>query len=902
MKQLDKIVQNLEPKERSIHLEENQMILSNFLALRDKSKKDLEHCVTEIYEKVSVVNSLKTSHLYENDMEMIKTEVKNKTNNFEKKWTEKVTYLENTSAYAKFKMKCRSICQEIDVFLNNSNNLSKDQNQGMDSLRHLMIKVNESEADGQVLKKSAPSYKDEIDFIISDLSIMKEKLSVHQKTMEREAEAFKQICCLLEDWTSFFNNSCKKVNEFSSSVHSFCVQSKSSECYGDIVKDTEKLSNDLMILKKELQNKNHEFLMTVKPKISSFQNHKEGTMFSEMENKMLENIKIINSSLENLESLKNEIRLKKKEAELETKLKLEADKLAAKAKEETDKAIEAAIAKVPPRPPTPELDPRPVAPIFTTGLTDLVISEGDGCCFHAEVSGIPEPIITWFKDGIPVEKNTDYISEHEKGVCKLTIEESMKEDSANWSVRASNKAGYSESHAKLTVKEVKPLVQHFPPQFLESLHDCTVKEGAILELKCKIDGKPCPSVSWYKNGVCIDKSKHYNIGEENGHCVLRIEKAYLEDASEFTCKISNILGQNHSVSKVTVMPKEPIFAPKFEKPLENIVTRPGDEIYMECTISGTPTPVITWFKDDRLLKSSNDMEIFNDGQRATLRIKEAYPRCAGTYICKGQNIAGEALTTSTIYFKARTPEFSDSETSEENKNQKPAFYIPLFNTELLENEDLSLECSIIGFPAPEITWFKENVILKESKFVHLMQKDEICKLLIKDAKLNQSGTYMVIAKNSFGECKSSCTVKVNSRKITSESQTQTNQENVVTKKANSYTHSVAHASKTQKIVLVESPLKTIIEPKFVEPIQGRMVEEGNSISLTGIFTGNPTPKITWLKENQIIQCNNMTKINNFKNKSSLVIDEVSQNLFLIYFLRTNKFKMTCLAGHRILLW
>ena len=140
---------------------------------------------------------------------------------------------------------------------------------------------------------------------------------------------------------------------------------------------------------------------------------------------------------------------------------------------------------------------------------------------------------------------------------------------------------------------------------------------------------------------------------------------------------------------------------------------------------------------------------------------------------------------------------------------------------------------------------------------------------------------MVIAKNGFGECKSSCTVKVNSRKITSESQTQTNQDNIVSKKANSYTHSVAHASKTQKIILVESPLKNVVEPKFVEPIQGKMVEEGNSLSLHGIFTGNPTPKITWLKENQIIQCTNMTKINHFKNKSSLVIDKVSQNyLFL----------------------
>ena len=34
----------------------------------------------------------------------------------------------------------------------------------------------------------------------------------------------------------------------------------------------------------------------------------------------------------------------------------------------------------------------------------------------------------------------------------MTLEETRKEDSANWTVRASNTAGYAESHAKLTVQ------------------------------------------------------------------------------------------------------------------------------------------------------------------------------------------------------------------------------------------------------------------------------------------------------------------------------------------------------------------------------------------------------------------------------------------------------------------
>jgi hypothetical protein len=62
---------------------------------------------------------------------------------------------------------------------------------------------------------------------------------------------------------------------------------------------------------------------------------------------------------------------------------------------------------------------------------------------QAKVSGQPVPKITWFKDGVPVNQNFGYVSgfDPENGVCSLIIEEALVEDSANWSLRASNAAG-----------------------------------------------------------------------------------------------------------------------------------------------------------------------------------------------------------------------------------------------------------------------------------------------------------------------------------------------------------------------------------------------------------------------------------------------------------------------------
>ena len=527
----------------------------------------------------------------------------------------------------------------------------------------------------------------------------------------------------------------------------------------------------------------------------------------------------------------------------------------------------------PPRPPSPELEPRPVAPVFTKHLMDLVIDEGAKCYLEAEVSGVPVPKITWFKDGIPVATNTDYITGFQEGVCTLEIEESMKEDSANWSVKASNSAGYSESHSKLTVKEIKPVEKQYPPIFLEKLSSSNPKEGEKLVLSCKIDGNPLPVVSWYKNAVCIDKSKNYTIGGENNECVLRIEKVSLEDSSEYTCKLTNCLGQAVSSSTVSVIPREPVVAPQFDKALTNVEARAGQPVMMECSFIGTPTPSVTWYKDNKSLKHYPDVEVVNIGNKSQLKIIEAYPKSAGTYTCKCQNKAGEAITTSTVTFKAKTPEFSDSETSEECRGQKPAFYVPLSNVEAYEDEDVTLECSIIGQPKPDISWYHDNNLIRNSNQYKIVSENETHRLCITSSKAKQSGTYSIKASNTFGECKSSCMLHVKSSKSVSECQTQTQEEKTLVKKSHSYTHSVVSSEHTKKSILHDVEIKAE-EPKFLNPIQGQIIEEGGSLFLEGTFTGKPAPTITWSFNSKVLHDDENVRLSNMKNKSTLRINKV----------------------------
>ena len=84
------------------------------------------------------------------------------------------------------------------------------------------------------------------------------------------------------------------------------------------------------------------------------------------------------------------------------------------------------------------------------------------------------------------------------------------------------------------------------------LKDGIAKEGSPFEFNCEVTGYPPPQVSWFKNGICIDKSRQYIMGEYDGQLVLKVEKVQLEDASEYSCKATSPIGIAETIAKLVV--------------------------------------------------------------------------------------------------------------------------------------------------------------------------------------------------------------------------------------------------------------------------------------------------------------------------------------------------------------
>ena len=868
---MDKTIETLQTsKKGSEGVEDIERNINEFVIKKDLLREKLETIATEIQENLTKLPKLlQPSQSFEADILSIKNDMQNKMNHFEIKWTEELNHLKQTSTILCYEEKKKKACQNIADHLKILLTLEKGNVENMKEFSkknsNLKKTARELISEGKELTKDIPRFTERILLCISGLESSKAELEAADKETEAQLQFQQSYLSKVEELSNLSKLLAKQILFWSSKMTNICLASSSNELNLTISK-AEELKIEIKSFLSGKMKANTELSRETKSLARQIYGDDNVEPLKELEADIAENFRTMKSHMERLESLKSELINKQAEAEKTRRIKEDAERLAAQLAQQKAEAEAARLEAErkeklkkteelpPPRPPSPE-EPRPVAPVFSSGLTDTVITEGVPCRLSAEVSGVPVPKLTWFKDGISVEKNTDYISQFQDGVCSLTIEETMKEDSANWSVRASNKAGYSESHAKLTVQEVKPVVQEFPPLFLSPLADCEAREGDPVELTCKVDGNPFPSVSWYRNGVCLDKSKNYKLTEESGCCTLRLEKIYLEDSSTFTCNIHNPHGQAVSAAKLTVQSLEPVVAPQFSRPLANIVARPGKEILLECSITGSPTPSVTWFRDNKAIRHSKEFALQFDGKTASLKVSEAFPKHAGLYVCKGHNTVGETTSTSTVYFKPNTPDLSDSETSEELRREKskPAFYVPLSNTEAREGEDLVLECVIQANPVCEVCWYHNNTRIKPAANIRFSQEENCYKLHLASLEVSQAGDYRVVGRNSLGESSSSCNLAVKSCRTTSaSSQTQQSQQ------SHRYTHTVTNS-------------KAGAEPKFVSPVQGKMVKVGESLVLEGTVSGQPQPVISWYKDEKEVRTGGNLSIAVTRHHTSLTI-------------------------------
>ncbi|XP_037089116.1 titin-like isoform X2 [Pollicipes pollicipes] len=465
-----------------------------------------------------------------------------------------------------------------------------------------------------------------------------------------------------------------------------------------------------------------------------------------------------------------------------------------------------------------EEEPPPVVPVFTEPLTDQTVQDGVRHTLQARVSGVPAPKVNWQKDGISCDSNPDYAIVHQQGVCTLTIEETLAEDSGVFTCRAWNAAGVAETRAKLTVREAAAEEELAPPIFTRQLTDARAREGRAIQLTATVTGNPLPVVSWLRDGACVDASHDYVITYNNGECSLRIEEALLQDQGVFVCRASNVLGTDQTSAQLRVESRTPSETPRFTTPLSNVMARAGQKLRLECAVRGLPHPQLTWLHNGRPVRDNNDTKMTFDGRRATLTIPEAFPKDAGAYTIVAKNPAGEATCSCSVSVKGRLPtETSDSEMASDMEPVKPSIPVSLRDLTVHSGQRAQLDCVITGQPEPEVIWYCGDQPVKESKDFQLLFHGDRCTLVINCALEGDAGGYSVVAINSAGEARSSCTLHV----------------------------------------LPEEPSQ---KPKFVRLLNDANAVEGQRQVLEVEVTGCPEPIVIWLKDGAEVKSSESMKI------------------------------------------
>ena len=186
----------------------------------------------------------------------------------------------------------------------------------------------------------------------------------------------------------------------------------------------------------------------------------------------------------------------------------------------------------------------------------MEIITGHPAQFDVQVSGIPMPTLSWYRDRKEILPNEHFAIEftEEDGFGSLIIKEVLSDDDAEYTCKATNKAGQAISKADLFLQPAhKKEPDEHPPLFITTLQKTTCIEGDSVNFVCKVFGTPEPDVTWYRNSVEIKLGPKVSMDyDESGMCTLLIRTVSMEDVATYSCKATNVAGEASTKGELIV--------------------------------------------------------------------------------------------------------------------------------------------------------------------------------------------------------------------------------------------------------------------------------------------------------------------------------------------------------------
>lgn len=189
-------------------------------------------------------------------------------------------------------------------------------------------------------------------------------------------------------------------------------------------------------------------------------------------------------------------------------------------------------------------------PKFLQGLKSLEAKINEEFRFVVQVKATPEPILSWYRDELPIECSDRYIVQRENATTfNLDIKRVEFVDQAEWKCVAINDFGSSITSCFLKLQ----IPRHYKkPRFLECLRAVLSEEGAV-NLECKVIGVPQPVLKWYKDGIELKPGDiHRIISGQDGTCCLGTYTCEARNCMGVVASSASLLGYDDAVSKIPI--------------------------------------------------------------------------------------------------------------------------------------------------------------------------------------------------------------------------------------------------------------------------------------------------------------------------------------------------------------
>ena len=256
------------------------------------------------------------------------------------------------------------------------------------------------------------------------------------------------------------------------------------------------------------------------------------------------------------------------------------------------------------------------------------------------------------------------------------------------------------------------------------------------------------------------------------------------DSGVYEVIVSNGIDTIQSQSKLDVCIK-----PKVEGKPTDVNANINQPAKLQCKISASPAPTITWLKDGQPLQPSDNVTVHSepDGTQ-TLQFNSTQMTDKGSYTCQATNIGGAAEVKLNLNVQQIKPTLK----SDLGKD-----------IVALAGEPVSLSITASG-TNPQVRWHKdgEEIVTTVEEEYEMIEEEETYTLLLKRPQPKDSGEYQAIISNDVGQVK----------------------------------------SKKIKVQIQKAP-QLRKKPEAVVS-----VKEGQPARFECEFEGNPSPKVTWLRD------------------------------------------------------